>query len=350
MSPTSASLYPRRELTLANLANLVQGSLSGNGDPQAVVTGLTTLEEAGPEHVSFLANLKFAHAARASRAGAILIPKGAGLGAERAVIEVGEVWAGVLAVLNYFCPPPIAQASIHPSAVVAAEAMIGRDVTVGPLAVIEAGARVGDRSRVGAQCYIGRGAVLGEDVLLHPHVTIHEGVELGKRVIIHSGAVLGADGFKYEVIGGRLRKIPQVGTVMIEDDVEIGANATIDRASLTETRVGARTKMDNLSHLAHNVSVGSDCLIIAQVGVAGSTRIGRGCILAGQVGVADNVTITDGVRLGAQSGVKDSILEPGDYLGSPPLPARDGARVMVSLKRLPDLIKKVRELERRMEK
>lgn len=350
MSPTLLALAPRQQPTLAEFARLVNGTLQGPGDPAQTVRGFTTLEKAGAEDLSFLANPKFADTANASAAGAILVAAGTELGAHKTRIEVASVWEAVVQTLNFFCPQSHEEKGIHPAAVISPRAQIEEDVTIGPLAVVEAEARIGRGACIGAQCFVGRGAVVGAGTLLHPHVTVLTGVEIGREVIVHSGAVLGADGFKYEMISGRLTKVPQVGTVIIEDQVEIGANSTLDRASLTETRIGARTKIDNLVHLAHNVTVGSDCIIIAQVGVAGSTQIGRGCILAGQVGVADNVTITDGVRLGAQSGVKDSILEPGDYLGSPPLPVREQARVMISIKKLPELYKQVRELAKNFRK
>lgn len=347
MSPTLASLYPRREIVLSTLAEEIGGKPAG---PKAAldrrVTGLTTLVEADAGQVSFVSSPKFLDAARQSRAAAVIVGPGMDLGPDVAVIQVAEVWGAVIRALAIFCPPDPPRSEIHPSAVVSPEARLGRDVSVGPLSVIEAGAVVGDRVRIGAQVFVGRGAVLGEDVLLHPQVVIHAGVELGKRVICQSGAIIGGDGFKYEVIGGRLTKIPQVGTVIIEDDAEIGANTTIDRASLTETRVGARVKVDNLVQLAHNVVVGSDSLIISQVGVAGSTRIGRGCVLAGQVGIADNVVIGDGVRIGAQSGVSNAVTTPGDYLGAPAIPVREQARILMSLPRLPDLVKRVRKLEK----
>jgi len=350
MSPSLASLHPRREISLAALAETLGGRLVGpDGAGDRVVSGLTTLEQADPEHVSFLSSEKFLEAARGTRAAGVIAKPGTRPAQKTAVLEVPDVWGGVARALAFFCPTESPRSEIHASAVVSPEARLGEGVSVGPLTVIEARANIGDRVRVGAQCFVGCGAVLGDDTMLHPQVAVLAGVELGRRVICHSGVVLGGDGYKYEVVEGRLTKIPQVGTVVIEDDVEIGANSTIDRASFTETRVGARTKIDNLVHLAHNVVVGPDCMIIAQVGVAGSTKIGRGCVLAGQAGVADNIEIADGVRLGAQSGVAGSITEPGDYFGSPPLPVKEQARVLISMRRVPDLIKKVRDLQKSLD-
>ncbi len=345
MSPTLASLYPRREISLTALSEQIGARLAGPKNAgDRLVHGITTLEQAGAEHVSFVTGEKFRAQALATRAAAILVREDQAQNLERPALAVQDVWAAVIAVIEFFHPGPLPRKDEDTPNAVSPEAILGDDVSIGPLAVIEAGARIGNRVRIGAQAYIGRGAVIADDCLIHPGVTIHDGVELGRRVICHPGAVLGADGFKYEMIGGHLAKIPQLGTVVIEDDVEIGANSTIDRASFTETRVGARTKIDNLVHLAHNVVVGHDSLIIAQVGVAGSTRIGNGCVLAGQVGISDNVTIGDGIRIGAQSGVADSLTEPGDYLGSPAIPLREQARILLSLRKIPDLLRQVRSL------
>jgi len=345
MCPTRAALFPAREISLADLARRIDARIAGPADPASPIVSLTTLDKAGGRDVSFLANRKFAETARASHAAAVIAGPDIDLGPERTTLVVADVWSAVISVIDYFCPPDSPRAEIHPSAWVSPEAVLGQNVRIGAQAVIEPGARIGDRTRIGALCYIGRGAVIAEDCLLHPRVAIHDGVEVGRRVIMHSGAVIGADGYKYEVSKGRLAKVPQIGTVVIEDDVEIGANSTIDRASLSETRIGARTKIDNLVHIAHNVIVGSDCLIVAQVGIAGSTRIGRGCVLAGQVCLADNIAVTDGVRIGAKSGVASSIDKPGDYLGVPALPAREEAKILSAMRRLPDALKQIRQAQ-----
>jgi UDP-3-O-[3-hydroxymyristoyl] glucosamine N-acyltransferase len=231
---------------------------------------------------------------------------------------------------------------------VAEGARIDRTASVGPLAVVEAGAVVGPRSRVGALSFVGAGAVLGEDVRLYPRVVVREGVRIGDRVIVHSGAVLGADGFGYAFDGRAHRKIPQVGGLRIEDDVEIGANTTIDRATLGDTVVRRGTKIDNLVQIGHNCDVGEDVILVSQVGIAGSSRVGNRAMLAGQVGVADHVTIGAGAILTAKSGVPNDVPAGEVWGGLPSRPVADTRRIWASETKLPELIKRVRALEKRV--
>jgi UDP-3-O-[3-hydroxymyristoyl] glucosamine N-acyltransferase len=216
-------------------------------------------------------------------------------------------------------------------------------------AVVEAGARIGPRVRVSPLVYIGAGVEVGEDSALGPHVTLLDGVRVGRRVVIHPGAVLGADGFGFAFDGTQHRKIPQTGGVLIEDDVEIGANTTIDRATFGDTIVRRGTKIDNLVQIGHNVEVGEHSILVAQVGVSGSSRLGRGVVLAGQVGVADHVTIGDGVLVGAQGGVPSSLEAGGKFLGTPARPMLEAKRIMAAEARLPELLRRVRALERALE-
>jgi UDP-3-O-[3-hydroxymyristoyl] glucosamine N-acyltransferase len=227
---------------------------------------------------------------------------------------------------------------------------LGAEVSIGPYVVIENDVAVGDRTRIGAQCFVGRGARIGADTLVHPRVTLLAGCELGARVIVHPGVVIGADGFKYEMIDGQLTKIPQIGRVVVEDDVEIGANSCIDRASFTETRIGRGTKIDNLVQLAHNVRVGAGSVIVAQAGVAGSTRLGEQVFLAGQVGLVDNIEIGDRAKIGAQAGVKNDVPADVYYLGSPAIPARDFMRINADLQKLGEMRKRLHELEKEVER
>jgi UDP-3-O-[3-hydroxymyristoyl] glucosamine N-acyltransferase len=231
---------------------------------------------------------------------------------------------------------------------VAEGARIDRTASVGPLAVVEAGVVVGARSRVGALSFVGAGAVLGEDVRLYPRVVVREGVRLGNRVIVHSGAVLGADGFGYAFDGRAHRKIPQVGGLRIEDDVEIGANTAIDRATFGDTVVRRGTKIDNLVQIGHNCDVGEDVILVAQVGIAGSSRVGNRAMLAGQVGVADHVTIGAGAILTAKSGVPSDVPAGEVWGGLPSRPVADTRRIWASESQLPELIKRVRALEKRV--
>jgi UDP-3-O-[3-hydroxymyristoyl] glucosamine N-acyltransferase len=234
----------------------------------------------------------------------------------------------VIRIIEHFHPTRPARVGIHPTAVVDATATIGEGTEIGPKVVIEAGARVGARTRIEAGCFIGEGVEIGEDCWLSPNVTVLTGSHLGRRVRVYPGAVIGADGFRFEVLGGRLRKIPQVGRVVIEDDVEIGANATIDRAFLTETRIGARTKMDNAVHIAHNVEVGSDCILVAQVAIAGSTKVGRGVQVGGAAVMKDHITVGDGARIGGRAGVQSNLPPRAQVMGTPALDVKDYARFM----------------------
>jgi UDP-3-O-[3-hydroxymyristoyl] glucosamine N-acyltransferase len=237
----------------------------------------------------------------------------------------------------------------HPSAIVAPDAFIAADASIGPYVVIESGASIGARTVLGAGCYVGAGARLGEEVLLYPRVTVREECVLGDRVIVHSGTVIGSDGFGFVRDGDVYRKLPQIGTVEIGDDVEIGANVTIDRATTGATRVGAGSKIDNLVQIAHNVQIGKSCIIVAQVGISGSTVLGDHVVLAGQVGVVGHIEIGDGATVGAQSGVSKSVKAGERMFGTPAMPLRQAKRIEASIRNLPELIQTVRALKRRVE-
>lgn len=305
------------------------------------LTGITTLAEAREGDVSFLARAKFAADAEKSQASLIIVPPGTKL-ARTNKIEMKDVWSGVLTGIEYFHAEPIASGKVHPTAVVPESCKVASDVDLGAYVVLGENVTIGAGTRICPHVVIGEDAVIGEKVLLHPNVTIAHGCQIGNRVIIHSGTVIGSDGFKYEPTRGRFTKIPQVGIVVIEDDVEIGSNTSIDRASFTETRVGARTKMDNLIHMAHNVTVGSDSIILGQVGIAGSTKVGRGVIIAGQAGLVDNITVGDGCKIGGRSAVIGN-LDPGTVgIGEPLLPAVQHHRMQAVMKRLPEIYRKLR--------
>lgn len=289
------------------------------------LTGVSTLEQAGEEDLSFVTRDKFHRDAENSRAGIILVPAGFKAAPPR-FLEVPHVMGALLKVLEHFHPVPPAQSFIHPTAVVDGEARIGESVFVGPHVVVEKDAVVGARTRIEAGSFIGEGAQLGEDCWLSPNVTLLHHCLLGARVRIHPGTVIGADGFRYEMIGKRLAKIPQVGRVVIEEDVEIGANCTIDRAFLEDTQVGARTKLDNNVHVGHNVQIGSDCILVAQVGIAGSTKIGRGVQVGGAAVMKDHITVGDGARIGGRAAVQGNVAPGAQVIGTPAIDVRDYAR------------------------
>ena len=313
------------------------------GTEDREIAGISTLELAGPAEASFVTRKKLVPRAQESRAGVILVPPPVLLTDERAV-TVPEVWAAVLVLLEHFYPPLPAQSFVHPTAIVPESAALGENVSLGAYCVLEDDVRIGDGTRVGAFCSIGRDVEIGRNCRLHDRVTVAIDTRIGDRVILHSGIVIGADGFKYEMVGGRLCKVPQVGNVVIEDDVEIGANSTIDRASFSTTRIGARTKIDNMTHIGHNVEVGSDCLIVAQVGVGGSSKIGRGVVIGGHAGIADNSEIGDGAKIAAMAGIHGRVPARAVLAGAPAMDANLWRRMAAIERKLPDLWPKLRRL------
>jgi UDP-3-O-[3-hydroxymyristoyl] glucosamine N-acyltransferase len=331
--------------TLGRLAEALGASLQG--EPGQVVTGVAPLEAAGPDQISFLTDPKYLRQAQASRAGALLIGRDVS-GLSAALLQVDRPQQALITLLALFHPDPATEPGVHATACIARAARVDASASIGPLAVVEADAVIGPRCRVGALAFVGRGAVLGEDVRLYPHVVVLADVRIGNRVIVHAGTVLGADGFGYAFDGRAHRKIPQVGRLRIEDDVEIGANTAIDRATLGETIVRRGTKIDNLVQVAHNCDVGEDVILVAQVGIAGSSRVGNRAMLAGQVGVADHVTIGAGTILTAQSGVPSDVPAGEIWSGTPSRPTAEQKRIWAGEAQLPDLIKRVRALEKRL--
>jgi UDP-3-O-[3-hydroxymyristoyl] glucosamine N-acyltransferase len=331
--------------TLGELAGALGATL--DGDPGQRVTGVAPLDAAGPEDVSFVTDPRYRAAARASRAGAFVAGEDAGP-LPGAVLRVRHPPRALVALLGLFHPAPAGEPGVHPTAVVAAGARVDPTAAVGPLVVVAEGAVVGARAWLHASVYVGPHVVVGEDCVIHPHVTLREGVRLGRRVVIHPGAVLGADGFGFVSGGTGHTKIPQVGGVVVEDDVEIGANTTIDRATVGDTVIGRGTKIDNLVQIGHNVRVGEHVLLVAQVGVSGSCRLGRGVVLGGQVGVADHVTLGDGVMVGAQSGLHADVEAGARLLGTPARPLTEAKRIMLAEGRLPEVVRRLRAVERRL--
>jgi UDP-3-O-[3-hydroxymyristoyl] glucosamine N-acyltransferase len=331
---------------LAEIAERIGARLEGAGEKE--LRAVRSLEDAGPDDLSFVLDARQASRLEASRAGAIILPDRLPC-VGRPALRMGNPSLGFARALALFHPSDASVSGIHPSAVISPDAAVNRTASIGPLCVVGAGAQIGAGTSLLAQVHVGRDVRIGSDCRVFPHVTLREGVRLGDRVILHSGAVIGADGFGYAREGARYVKIPQVGCVVLEDDVEIGANVTIDRATLGETRIGRGTKIDNLVQIAHNVQVGEDTVIVAQVGISGSTRIGSRVTLAGQVGVVGHLTIGDDVIIGAQSGVSKDISAGTVVLGSPAVPHGEFKRQYASLAGLPALRKLVRAMERRLE-
>lgn len=336
-----------RALTAADIARAVGGRIVG--DPEASVTGIAPLDRAGASDLSFLSSARYAAAFAASLAGVVLVPAEleAANGSARARIVVEKPHEAMLSLIPRFHPPAAIEPGIHPTAVIGRGARIGEGSAIGAHAVVGDGAVVGDRVRVGAQCTIGAGVTVGDDTLLHPGVTLYPGTRLGSRVILHSGVRLGSDGFGYVFRGGAHEKIPHVGRCIIHDDVEIGANSTVDRGSIDDTVIGAGTKIDNLVHVGHNVRIGRLCLLMAQVGVSGSTHIEDGCIIAGQAGIGGHITIGARARIGGQAGVFGSVPAGETWSGYPARPHKESLRAQAALFKLSGMM---RRLERLLER
>ncbi len=332
-------------MRLAELAERVGAELRGN--PDLEITAVAPLDQAGPGEVSFLANPKYRAQLAESRAGAVLVAPGDAVPGRACLVSANPylAFARAVALLH---PEHRPAAGVAPGAQVHPEAELDPEVAALPGCVVAEGARVGAGTVLYPGVYLGRGARVGRDCLLHANAVVRERCVLGDRVILQPGAVVGSDGFGYARDGARQVKIPQVGIVVLEDDVEVGAGTTIDRAALGETRIGRGTKIDNLVQVGHNVRVGEDCLLVAQAGVAGSTRLGNRVVLAGQVGVAGHIGIGDGAMVGAQSGVASDLPPGAAVSGSPAFDHREWLKAQPVLRRLPELRRQVQELERKV--
>lgn len=334
--------------TLSELARLCGAVV--DGDPSRPIDGAANLADAGPREISFFSNPRYRAQLEGTRAGAVVVaPDIEKPRADLVFLRVPKPDAAFTAIVRAFSeeePAPVA--GVHPSAVVDPTARIARSASIGPLAWIGPGAVIGERTVVHASVSVGRATSVGDDCVLHAGVRLYARVTLGSRVVIHSGAVLGSDGFGFEPTREGWAKIPQVGTVVIEDDVEIGALCAIDRGRFGATRIGSGTKLDNLVHVAHNVVIGESSLVIAQVGIAGSSRLGKRVIVAGQAGIGGHVEIGDGARIGGQSGVTGDVPAGQDYLGTPAHPRADALRGWALSTRLPELAERVRELEKKL--
>jgi len=330
-------------MLLSELAGKIGATLSGS---DGEVTGIAPVEEAGPGQVTFLSNPKYARHARETKAAAI-IAKEPVPGASCAFLLTPNPYHSFACAVEWFHPPVRPAAGVSPLSYVHPGAVLGKDVSIAPFAVVEEEAVLGDRVALYPGVYVGKGTVVGEDSLLYPRVTLYEGVRVGKRAILHAGCVVGSDGFGFAPSAQGFRKIPQVGTVAIDDDVEIGANTTIDRAAMGVTRIGRGTKLDNLIQVGHNVVIGSDTVIAAQTGISGSCRVGSRVMIGGQAGLAGHLEVGDGVMLGAKTGVAASLsaAESPAWSGVPAMPHKTWLRMSMLLPKLPDLFRRVKRLE-----
>ncbi len=320
------------------------------------IRGVAKIEEAAAGDITFLANPKYARHLGNTRASAVIVARTLTVApGERTpvLVRVDDPYVAFLRLLVTFNPPrdPLPP-GVHPTAVIHPTAAIAPDARIGAHAVIGEGTRVGERSMIGHGVVLGDGVEIGAAALLHPNVTVRDGCRIGSRVIIHSGTVIGSDGFGFAPKpDGTYEKIPQLGIVVVEDDVEIGANCAVDRATLGETRIRRGAKLDNLIQVAHNVVIGEHTVIAAQAGISGSTKIGAHCMIGGQVGFTGHIEIADRTKIGAQSGVHRSVTEPGGtYFGYPALPAREGIKVAAAMTQVPELLVTVRELRAKIER
>ncbi len=327
--------------SVADIAARCGGRVVGDGGLR--ISGVRSLEAAGPSDLSFIADGKAEKKAAASKAGALLT-RDAARHPGRTVVEAADPAFALAAVLELFFPRRTARPGVHAAAVVEPGAAVDPSAEIGPFAVVGEGTRVGADAIVEAHTVLGRNCTIGPGARLHPHVVLYDGVTLGARVEVHSGAVLGADGFGYAPTPTGIVKVPQVGGVTIDEDVEIGANSCVDRATLEQTRVGAGTKIDDLVMIGHNSTIGRHVILCGQVGLAGSTVVGDGAVLAGQVGVAGHLTIGPGAKAGAQTGIAHDVSAGETVFGTPEMSHREALRAYAELRRLPETARAVREL------
>ncbi len=334
----------RVETTLAELATLVRGSVVGDGTVR--IRGFNGIREAVAGEIAFLANPKYAPLLQTTRASAVIVNGDAPRLGKAPLLVASDPSLAFAQVMAHFAPPTaLPEPGVHPTAVIAPSAVVGKSAWIGPQVVIGERSSIGEGCRIHAGAVIGAEAEIGPGSVLHPRVVLYDGVSLGARVIVHAGSVIGCDGFGYATVNGVHHKLPQQGTVVVEDDVEIGAGVTVDRARFGRTVIGRGTKIDNLVHVGHNVSIGEGCLLVAQVGIAGSTRIGRGVVLAGQTGVAGHLEIGDGAVIGARSGVTKSLPARAIVFGLPARPHAFAKRILAASHRLPEMQRSLRELQ-----
>jgi UDP-3-O-[3-hydroxymyristoyl] glucosamine N-acyltransferase len=336
-------------MKVSQIADLLEGALAG--DPAYEITGVAAADAAGPAELAYVAGPRALESAASSRAGCLLVPQEVSIPGRVTIAVKHPKLALVLAAAALHPEAPM-PAGIHPTAVVAPDANLDASCSIGPNVVIESGVKVGPGTRLGAGVFIGQGARVGGNCVLHPRVTVYAGAQIGNRVIIHAGAVIGSDGFGYVFAEGRHIKFPQLGKILIEDDVEIGSNTTLDRGSLGTTVIGQGTKIDNLVQIAHNVKIGRHCVIASQVGISGSSEVGDYVVMAGQVGVGDHAYIEDRVVVGGQAGVlPGKIVRSGSIVwGTPCRPMSEFKKTVARLARLDALSAKVKALAQQVEK
>ncbi len=336
-------------ITLKEIADIVNGDIEGDED--AVISGVSGIKEARTGDITFVANRRYSNLMNSTHASAIIVSRDIENVKNRTLVKTDDPYHAFTRVMEIWANgngQPPAKPGIHPSAVIGEGVKLGKNPTIQAFVVIEDGAEIGDNVIIYPQVYIGRKSTLGDETLIYPRVTIREKISIGKRCIIHSGTVIGSDGFGFAPVKGTHHKVPQIGTVIIEDDVEIGANVAIDRATIGKTQIGRGTKIDNLVQIAHNVTIGKNSIIVAQAGLSGSSTIGDGVTIAGQAGVTGHITVGDNATVAARAGVTKSVPPDSCVSGFPAQPHDKEKRLKVSLHRVPETNKKVKELEQRI--
>jgi UDP-3-O-[3-hydroxymyristoyl] glucosamine N-acyltransferase len=333
--------------TVGELTQIINGRVVG--DASIEITGVASLETADEGTISFVDSEKNFARALESKASCLIVPETCAT-ETKTIIQVKHSRLGFARVIEEFFPKRRPAPGVHPTAIIAPNVVIAEDATVGPYAVLEDGVHIGGRTIIGAGVFIGERSSIADDCVIHPNVTIYHDVQIGSSVTIHSGSVLGGDGFGYFLVEGRYHKFPQVGTIIIEDDVEIGTNVSIDRATLGATLIRRGAKIDNLVQIAHNVVIGEDTVIAAQTGVAGSSQIENNAVVGGQVGIADHVRIGQGAILGAQAGIPSGKhIRAGEFVwGTPARPMSEFKQQYAHVMRLPRLKKEVEQLHNRL--
>lgn len=336
----------KKTFTASQVAELVGGTLVGEGS--VVLRGFAPASTAREGDLTFAENETFLERAEQSAASAILVD-GQEFTSRKALIRVPQARVGFAKALSLFFPEPEMPAGVHPTAVVAKSAHIDPSAHIGPHCVIGEGVKIGAKSVLQCLISVGANTVIGDEANIFPNVTIYPNSQIGSRVRVHAGTVIGSDGFGYVLDGAFHRKIPQVGQVIIRDDVEIGAGVTIDRGALGATEIGKGAKIDNLVQIAHNVTIGEHCIVVAQAGIAGSSKVGNYTVIAGQVGIAGHLKIGNKVTIAAQSGVMHNIPDGQKWFGSPAQPDRQMKRQVLALQQLPELLRRVAQLEKMLE-
>ncbi len=334
------------EITLKEIALLLGGEIVG--DETTVISGLAGIDKAAPGDITFVANPKYAKYIETTQASAIVCAAGT-VAPGRNLVRVANPYLAYARALRFLNPPPKEPGAIDPQACIAGDAQLGANVTVYPFVYIGPGCRIGDNVTIYPHCFIGKNVSIGCDTLLHPHVTVEERCIIGCRVIIHAGSVIGSDGFGFARDGAAYYKIPQLGIVQIDDDVEIGAGTTIDRAAMDRTWVKRGTKIDNLVQIAHNVVVGEDSCIVAQTGIAGSTKLGDRVIMAGQSATVGHIAIGSDCVIGARGAVASDLDDGQIVSGAPAIPHREFLRATMAFPRLPEMRRTISRLEQKIE-